>query len=83
MIFGLILNINMTRIWFYSIGQSDALATAMNTVATTGTLVVGPGHHEKDSLAALAAAAEMDQVRADVVVSNDADIFFFPHFNMT
>ena len=40
----------------------------MTQVGPNGTLVVGaPGHHEKDSLAALAAAAEMDQVRSDVV----------------
>lgn len=54
-----------------STGQpNDALATAFSEVANSGGLV---GHEDpgsaqgvKDSLAALAAAAELDQVRNDV-----------------
>ncbi|KAK8736454.1 hypothetical protein OTU49_005013, partial [Cherax quadricarinatus] len=50
---------------------NDALATALNEVANGGALV---GHEEnghsqvKDPLSALAAAAELDQVRNDVAV---------------
>nr|XP_045597315.1 uncharacterized protein LOC123757584 isoform X1 [Procambarus clarkii] len=50
---------------------NDALATALNEVANGGGLVghEEAGHpHDKDPLSALAAAAELDQVRNDVAV---------------
>lgn len=56
---------------------TDALATALNEVANSGGLV---GHDEagqpqvKDPLAALAAAAELDQVRNDVAAVSCAEV---------
>ena len=71
------------RCYDYITGQqSDALATALNEVANSqGALVAqedGPASiHVKHPLSALAAAAELDQVRNDVSVVSWLRAFLF------